>query len=120
MGSAWQDEVSPAYLREDRIQVTLDTSITEVEASVSCLLNVDYSACDPQGVVLPLIFEVRGPSDSSYQRREFKTRAPTSIVFTPREGGPHSVTLREAAHNRWFGSLHLDVVGDELEAGSPT
>lgn len=119
MASAWQDEVSPSYLREDRIDLTLDASNADPAAFQSLLINVSYTRALPQGVMLPLILEVIGPSSTSYQRREFTRSAPNTLIITPREGGAHRVILREVAHNRWFGRLSLQVAGELLEAETP-
>jgi hypothetical protein len=119
MGDALLDELSPRYMREDRIDVTLDASVTSPSAFDSILVNASYARCLPEGVVLPLILEVFGPSAQSYQRHEFARVAPSSFVFRPVEGGRHRVILREAAHNRWWGALSVDVAGELLEAPTP-
>jgi len=117
--SAFLDEMSPAYLRKDRITLTLSASGPAPKAFAPVVVNVDYGRCLPQGVCCPMILEVRGPSSQSYQRREFLRRAPDVVVFRPSEGGVHHVTLREAAHNRWWGSLRIEVAGELLEAPRP-
>ncbi len=119
MAGPSMEELSPRTLREDRIDLELDASVTTVAAFSSVLVNVSYSRTLPQGVLLPLIFEVQGPSAESYQKRVFYRHAPSSLVFTPVEGGPHLVALREAAHNRWWGRLHLDVEGERLDEPRP-
>lgn len=113
------EELAPRYVREDRIDLELDPSVTNVRAFGSILVNVSYARCLPQGVALPLIFEVQGPSPSSHQTRVFYRSAPAGLVFTPSEGGPHLVVLREAAHNRWWGRLHLSVEGERLDQQRP-
>lgn len=107
------DEIAPRYIREKRITVALGED-TPLQSGKPVLLTVDYSKCDPEGVVLPLVFEVQGPSSASYQRREFRRASPGSILFKPREGGTHVVTLREAFHNRWWGSVSMKVSGELL------
>jgi hypothetical protein len=109
------DDICPRYIREKRITLALEPGAA-TRAFGPILLTVDYSKAAPEGVVLPLILEVQGPSAQSYQRREFTRVAPSSVLFTPREGGTHSVVLREAGHNRWFGSLRVSVEGERLEA----
>lgn len=109
------DEISPRYIGEDRIDLSLDPSITVPGAFAPLLVNVSYARCEPNGVMLPLIFEAQGPSAESYIRRVFSRAAPASLIFTPREGGPHLVVLREAAHNRWWGRLRLSVEGETLD-----
>ncbi len=115
------EELSPSYIREPRIalSITLD-AVTKLappaRAFQPVLLDVDYASTKPEGVVLPLLLEVQGPSPASYQRREFLHAAPDSLVFEPREGGTHLVTLREVAHNRWWGSLRVEVEGERLDS----
>jgi len=113
------DEIAPLYVREKRLDLTLDQSITTVRAFAPVLVQISYERALPEGVTLPLVFELQGPSAQSYQRREYLRTAPASIIFTAREGGPHVATLREVAHNRWWGSLRLDVEGERIEAERP-
>ena len=112
------EELSPSYIREKRFDLTLEPN-AKPRANNSLLVNVSYARALPEGVMLPLVLEIQGTSSKSYQRREFTRTAPTAIIFSPREGGPHLVTLREAAHNRWFGALRLDVEGELLEPPRP-
>jgi len=114
MGNPWQDEISPRYLREDRIDLTRDDPDAVPSALRSFVVSVSYARTLPQYVVLPLIFEVIGPSQQSYQRRIFRRTPPKSIVITPQEGGAHRLLLREAAHNRWWGKLAVNVAGDSI------
>jgi hypothetical protein len=113
------DEMSPSYIREKRVDLTLDASVSKVRAFQPALLNISYERVKPEGMMLPLVLEVQGPSAQSYQRREFTKTLPVAFIFTPREGGPHLVTLREVGHNRWWGSLTLDAEGELLEAPKP-
>ncbi len=110
------EELSPSYIREQRIDLTLNRATPTPQAFAPVLVDMIYARCAPEGVVLPMLLEVQGPSPASYQRRVFTHAPPNSLVFTPREGGRHLVTLREVAHNRWFGSLRLDVGGELLES----
>jgi hypothetical protein len=114
MSTNTQDEIAPAYIRNKLITLALDESSTVVRAFQPAVLNIDYSACAPGGVMLPLLVEIQGPSPESYQRRVFAHVAPGSVVLSAREGGRHLITVSEVAHNRWFGSLQVDVLGDPL------
>ncbi len=114
MGNPWQDEVSPRYLREDRIDLQLADPDAVPSALRSFVVNVDYARTLPSYVVLPIILEVIGPSKASYQRRIFRRTPPSSFVVTPQEGGAHRIILREAAHNRWWGKLAVTVAGDTI------
>lgn len=116
--SAALDELSPLYLGEDRIVLSLMSGLTP-RAFRSIIIDVDYAAADPQGVVLPLKLIVQGPSSGSYQTRIFSRVAPARLAFMPREGGSHLVVLREVAHNRWFGRLRFTVDGPLLETPRP-
>lgn len=113
------DELSPSYLGERRIDLTVDPSVTLLGANRSILVNVDYSRTLPEDVLLPLILIVQGPSAASYRRREIRRAKIDSFAFRPIEGGPHLVLLREAAHNRWYGRLRLTVEGEQLNPPSP-
>jgi len=113
------DELSPRYIGEDRIVLTVDLAQPALSANQSIQLNVDYSQCLPEDVVLPLIFEVQAHSSVSYKERVFGRQKPSSVIFTPIEGGIHFCCLREAAHNRWWGKLKLQVDGELLEPERP-
>lgn len=108
------EELSPSYVRERRIDLSLAVDSESPLALRSVLIEVSYSRTMPEGVVLPLVFEVHGPSADSYLRREYLRSAPRNIIFTPREGGRHMVSLREIAHNKWWGSLIFDVAGERI------
>lgn len=112
------DEISPKTLGEDRIDLTLsnDTPSPIVFANVSILVN--YDRCDPNGTVLPLVFTVTGPSGKgTFQRRYSRRLRPSEISFRPTEGGTHLIRLAEMFHNRWFGSLVINVAGDPIDRG---
>lgn len=108
------EELSPSYIREKRIVLQLEPA-AKPTANAPLLVNVDYSRAKPEGIVLPLILELQGPSRQSYQRREYTRSAPGALLITPREGGAHTLVLREAAHNRYWGSLNFSVDGELLE-----
>mgnify|MGYP001560409073 CR=1 FL=1 len=77
------------------------------------LIDVDYSACDPAGVVLPLEATVTQESGATtFQRQAFDNLAPAQLAFVPREGGQMLVRLAEKHHNRWFGALEITVAGE--------
>lgn len=106
------DEVSPAFYGEARIVLRPQAGETRFRAGVAVVLDVDYSQTEPQGVVLPLELTVTSVSGArTFQRRVFPRFAPSQVLFVPREGGPHLVRLAEAHHNRWLGTLNVDVEG---------
>lgn len=109
------DELSPTYYGEDRIRLQLAESIETVRAFSAVVLAVDYSATLPAGIVLPLELTVTPPSGApNFLRRTFRRLAPSTLAFTPREGGRHLVRLAELFHNHWVGFLELDVEGDPV------
>lgn len=112
------DEISPAYVGDDRISLTLDPSSTP-RSLVPIQVNVSYAAAEPEGIELPLELLISG--DNTHVRSVFRQAAPTSVVFVPEGAGPHLVLLRELAHNRYVGRLVIDVAGDALQttAASP-
>lgn len=110
------DELSPREYGEDRIVLSLSLPTIKPRVFVPVVIEVDASACDPEGLVLPIELIVAGPSGKATERRQvFRTRLPSEITFTPVEGGSILVLLRELFHNRWWGKLVLPVVGDPLD-----
>jgi hypothetical protein len=110
------DELSPREYGEDRIVLRLSESTSEPRALSPVIVEVDFSACDPEGVVLPLELVVTGPSGKVTERRQvFRRRVPTELTFTPIEGGSTLVRLAEMFHNRWWGKLVIEVEGDPLD-----
>jgi hypothetical protein len=110
------DEISPRTMGEDRIVLQLHDDTASPVIFSPVIVLVDYSACDPEGVVLPLEFTVTGPSGrATFQRRYFRTAVPSEITFRPREGGTHLLRIAELFHNRWWGKLVIDVAGDALD-----
>lgn len=106
------DEVSPAEYGQDRITLSPVPGQTARQFE-ALLIDVDYSACDPAGIVLPLILSVTGESGApTFQQSTFERLAPSQLAIIPREGGRMLVRLAEAHHNRWFGALEVDVLGE--------
>ncbi len=106
------DEVSPAYCGEDRFVLTVAAGQTPRQFE-AVLIDVDLSAALPAGVVLPLEATLTQESGAStFQRQTFERLAPSQLAFVPREGGRCLVRLAEKHHNRWFGAVEFDVVGE--------
>lgn len=106
------DEVSPAYYGEDRIGLSLVPGQTPTQFD-AVLVDVDYSRCLPEGVVLPLELTITQESGAAtFQRSTFSNLAPSQLAFVPREGGVCLVRLAEKHHNRWFGSLEIPIAGE--------
>lgn len=112
------DELAPRTCREKKLDLQLDPNADAPRAFYPVLVLVSYARTLPAGVMLPLIFEVQGPSSASYQRRDYTRSAPGTLIFKPREGGRHLVVLREAAHCRWWGSVSFEVAGERIETGT--
>lgn len=105
VSDAWLDEMAPAYLRDERIRVSLSPE-SRVAVGDSVIVLIDYSLAAPEGVKAPLLFTAR--SAGLLTRKELFT-ADESLVWVPEESGPHLLVVREAAHNRWFGRLRVTV-----------
>jgi hypothetical protein len=113
MPSAESREIAAEYIREKRLVLSVDPANPTPRANQSVLINIDYSKTDPVGLVLPLVFEIAGPTQRT--SREFTLDKPEFIPWIPREGGRHKLMLREVAHNLWWGSLEVDVLGDAID-----
>lgn len=106
------DEVSPAEYAQDLLVLSLVPGQTPRQFE-AVLIDVDYSKADPAGVVLPLELTISSESGAAtFQRSIFSRVRPTQLSIVPREGGSHLVRLAEAHHNRWFGALEIDVIGE--------
>jgi hypothetical protein len=104
-------ELCPDFCGEQRIALSLADVSVVPSAFRPILIAADYFECAPEGIELPLELLIQAPSQVNCERRIFDTTAPTSITFTPREGGAHGMVLREIGHNRWNGVLRIDVAG---------
>ena len=116
------DEVSPITVQSERISIT-KTEPLSVRAFDDVALAVDYSRCfesytDAEneypggGVVLPLELRITGPNGT--RTRIFSLFAPNELFFRPDEGGTWVVTLRETAHNLYWGTITVEVAGDAI------
>lgn len=108
------EELSPDYMEAENIKLSLADSLAKPQAFRAIGIDVNYDACKPAGIALPLEFLISGPSATSFRRIYFRRFVPSMLTFTPREGGTHSIVLAELFHNRWFGSLTIDVLGERL------
>lgn len=112
MSLANLDEISARYVGEEKF--TLTVGVERPVAGAPVVVDIDYGS-DARGIELPLEFIARGTADESYVRQTFGKFVPPSVVFTPIEGGRHTVMVRELGHNRWWGKLEIDVAGELLE-----
>ncbi len=114
------DEISPLFIKTKRLVLKLNDPLTPVRAFNTVVIDVDYSAADEiGGIQMPIELMVGGPSDTSFVREVFgdepggisQRDPPTSVAFTPKEGGSFLVMIREVGHNKLFGTLRVDVQG---------
>lgn len=108
------DEISPEFMGEDLIGLSLNIETSNPRAFKAVVIDVDPSAADPEGLVLPLELIIRPPTNANIIRTYFTDRVPATLSFRPLEGGEHLVLLREVAHNRYTGTLTIEVEGDSL------
>jgi hypothetical protein len=107
------DELAPEYAEDARIKLTLADPLSPIRARQPLTVLVDVSGCEPQGVQLPMELLIVGPNGArTFEHHTDRRLVRPSITFTPRSSGRYAVTYREAAHNRWWGRLDVDVVGD--------
>lgn len=114
------DELSPVYIGEKRIRLQLAVDSLKPRALSAVNIDVDYAACEPEGVVPPLELLITAPTPSDFKRVMFNRSAPSLISFKPREGGRYVVRFGEIGHNRWFGYIEITVAGESATANPVT
>ncbi len=108
------DDISPRYYGEDRFRLTLADPDQRLIAFGAVLVAVDYAGALPEGIALPLEFTVTAPSSVHSTRKLYRRFAPNELAFVPHEGGSFLVRIGELYHNKWFGTLALEIAGDRL------
>lgn len=108
------DDVSPRYIGEDRLRLTLADPDQILAAFQPVVIAVDYSAAMPEGIMLPLELTVTAPNGSQILRRIYRRFPPPELAFVPRSGGAHLVRFTEQWHNQWWGRLVLEIAGDRI------
>ena len=106
------DELSPLYVGAERIAVRPSDPDAVPRAFQVFTMTVDYGLCAPEGVMLPLEVLVTSPSRTTQTLHRYV--APAELAIVPDEGGRWLVTIREVAHNQWWGRLAIEVEGDRL------
>jgi hypothetical protein len=106
------DEIAPDTLAQKRLTLSVDSERPLVGSIV--LVSVDYTGAEPEGIVLPLIYSVTQPDGTNLVRRLMKIAGPRRLSFQPELPGRHFVRLGEAFHNRWWGSVYVDVEGGSV------
>jgi hypothetical protein len=114
------DEICPTYVGEKRLVLSLASDSLSPRAFNPINVLVDYSACEPEGLVPPLELTIIAPTASNFQRARFLRTTPETISFRPREGGRHVVRFGEVGHNRWFGYIEIDVAGESASIDTVT
>lgn len=111
------DFMSPLYLGEDKISLSVDPTTQPPTAGRPVTINFDYTDADEAGgLIVPLVFTVQPPGTEGlgYVRRVFTRTRPIGYTFTAREAGTHFLLLKESAHNQWQGRLLIEVVGEKF------
>ena len=110
------DEISPDFIGEDRIKLSLSKNTPSPRAFSPAEIDINYSAAhDIGGIVRPLELTVTAPSPANFQRRIIRNSLPSSIIIKPQEGGEHLVVLKECGHNKVVGIFVLQVAGEPTE-----
>src|SRR5690606_32799036 len=67
--SRMSSDIAPSYVRERRLALSLAPDAVP-SANASLVIYVDYSKTMPEGVSVPMVLEIQGPSGASYKLRE--------------------------------------------------
>lgn len=111
------DRFDPDNIGEDRIIVSLDSGQQAPLAGRPVSVSFDYARADAAGGVQGTVVVAVQPAlgDGEHYQSEIFTAPPVAFTFVPRHAGPHLLTIRESAHNRWQGRLLIEVGGGELK-----
>ncbi len=116
------DIISPTFLGESCIKVSVDPSCEPLMAFRPVMVDFDYAGAAPEGIALPLELIVQPALSAAadaggYHRKVFNRHPPTSYTFAVPSAGDYLVLIREVAHNQWQGRLVITVGGDRLSTG---
>jgi hypothetical protein len=109
---SYQEMLSDDTLGASMIVLALGVDSSSPIESTPCVVTCDYSRALPNGVVLPVLVQVFRPDGTKLVERVLSRVLPDSVDFLPDVGGKHLVRIAETNHNRWFGALVVDVIGD--------
>ena len=115
------DQICPEYVGRDVLSLTpASTAGAQAFEPVELVVAVDPTkdtdgTAQRAGLMIPLELIVTSPSPENFFRHVYRRVLPASISFTPKEGGSHTVVLREVFHNRWLGKLVVDVAGETTD-----
>lgn len=113
------DEISPDYVGAASIKLapaTNDPARAFNPVDITVAIHSNAAMAKQVKLSPPLEMTVTAPSPGGFMRHVFYKTVPSSITFTPREGGQHLVRLSEVGHNRWHSELVVDVQGERLSA----
>lgn len=119
------DQLNPPYGEEPRIILTLADPLAPIFPRRPCRIQITtvengIDRCAPYGLQLPIEILITGPrGESDFKRIVDRRIVRKSLTWTPKGAGRHTVVMREAAHNRWFGSLDVVVLGDRAQDPEP-
>lgn len=114
--STYQQILSAPELGDDAIGLSLSPDTAAPLQGAPVIVLCDYSAAEPNGVVLPVVVQVIAPDGRVTVNRTVTRVLPASFDFIPDMAGVHLARVAEMNHNRWFGALQISVQGDEQEA----
>jgi hypothetical protein len=107
------DEIFPDTFQAEAFDLVPFDALVVRRAFEPVVLSVAMrSAYVDDGLVPPLEMILAAPS-GRHEAREL-SELPLAVVFTPDEGGVYRVTLREMAHNQWWGSTTVTVEGEAV------
>lgn len=111
------DMLTPDEAEQQAIVISTETT-EALHSKKPITLLFDYDDTLPSGVVLPLKLSVMPVSEGAAGafRKTFRRSIPSRYTFLVYHGGQYLVLLKEMFHNRWFGTLMLEVEGDRLES----
>jgi hypothetical protein len=111
------DEISPAYVGAQSIKLTFATTDAPRAfnaVDINLAIQPGATKAVEVGLSLPLELTITSPSNTNFKRHIYRRTVPSTITFTPREGGAHLVRISEVGHNRWWGSLIVSVAGERV------
>ncbi len=107
------DEISPNYVGEDKITLSLHDPQSQLLANVPFQIDINYDGASGAGIMLPLELIVND-SGGKESRKTFTRTKPSSLLLKLSTRGPHSILLKELYHNRWQGRIIVTLQGEDL------
>jgi hypothetical protein len=107
------DAISPMEMDTKRLRVTLASpGVKRTSDAIRVLF--DYRGAGITGVQLPIELTILPATGTDEVRihKVFRRVAPDEYTFRVNLAGKYLVTLKETFHNRYWGSLVVEVEGD--------